>query len=122
LVEACKREAEWKEKEQVWASAPSTSTSCGWEVNQDDQWWVASDEKLFTIFYAMSRGIWPSVEGGVEVVIDIHSVLKGSVDKERSACRLLVFVDRLSVVDLLSFLRYSTVGTSNGSCASLGPC
>jgi hypothetical protein len=60
------------------------------------------------------------VEGGVEVVIDIHSVLKGSVDKEHSACRLLVFVDCLSVIGLLSFLCYSPIGTSNGSCVSLG--
>jgi hypothetical protein len=55
---------DWKEKEQVWASAPTNSTSGGWEVNQDDQWWVALDEKLFTTCYAMSRGIGPRGFGG----------------------------------------------------------
>jgi hypothetical protein len=121
LEETRRKEVDWKEKEQVWVSAPTNSTSGGWEVNLDDQWWVASDEKLFTTFYAMSRGIWPSVEGGVEVVIDVHSVLEGPVDKECSTCRLLVFVDCLSVIDLLSFLHYTTIGTSDGSCTSLGP-
>jgi hypothetical protein len=68
----------------------------------------------------MSRGTWPSVEGGIEVAIDVHSVLEGLVDKERSACRLLLFIDRLLVPDLLSFLHYSTIGTFDGSCVSLG--
>jgi hypothetical protein len=107
--------------EQHWETAPTNSNN-DWGVIEDDPHrWVASDEKLFTMFYAMSRGVWPSMEGGVKVSIDVHSVLKGSVDKEHSACRLLVLVDRLSVIDLLSFLHYSTVSTSDGSCASLGP-
>jgi hypothetical protein len=89
LVEAQRREAEWKDKKQVWESAPTNSTGNGWDVNEDDQQWVALDGKLFTTLYAMSRGIWPSVEGGVEVTIDVHLVLEGSVDKECSACRLL---------------------------------
>jgi hypothetical protein len=78
LDEANRREAEWREKEQVWLSAPTNSTSDGWGINEDDQRWVASDEKLFTTLYAMSRGTWPSVEGGVKVTIDVHSVLEGS--------------------------------------------
>jgi hypothetical protein len=89
LDEARRREAEWKEKEQVWASASTNSTSDGWGVAEGDDWWVGSDEQLFNTFYAMYRGTWPSVEGGVEVTVDIHSVLEGSMDKERSACRCL---------------------------------
>jgi hypothetical protein len=63
----------------------------------------------------MSQG-WPSVEGGVEVSIEVHSDLKDS-EKERSTCRLLVFIGCLSVPDLLSFLCYSAVSTSSRSCA-----
>jgi hypothetical protein len=37
----------------------------------------------------MSRGAWLSVESGVKVTIDVHSVLEGPVDKECSTCRLL---------------------------------
>jgi hypothetical protein len=114
-VETRRREVEWKEKEQAWSLASTNSTG-GWDVAEGDYWWVALDEKLFTMFYAMIRGTWLSVEGGIEVSIDVHLVLEGSADKEHSACRLLVYVDRLSVLDLLSFLRYSTVGTSDGSC------
>jgi hypothetical protein len=120
LVEARKKEAAWKETEDRWETAPTNSNSDWGVIKDDPHRWVASDEKLFTTLYAMSRGTWPSVEGGVEVVIDVHSVLEGSVDKERSACRLRVFIYRLSVIDLLSFLRYSTVGTSPGSCTSFG--
>jgi hypothetical protein len=58
-------------------------------VAEGDDWWVGSDEQLFTTFYTMNRGTWPSVEKGVEVKIDVHSVLEGSLDKERSACRCL---------------------------------
>jgi hypothetical protein len=89
LDETKRREAEWREKEQVWSSALTNSTSDGWGVAESDHWWVGSDEQLFTTVYAMSRGTWPSVESGIEVTIDIHSVLEGSVDKECSACRLL---------------------------------
>jgi hypothetical protein len=43
-------------------------------------------------FYDMSRGVWTSVgrgAEGIEVTIDVHSVLEGSLDKERSTCRSL---------------------------------
>jgi hypothetical protein len=89
LTEARKREAEWKEKEQVWASAPTNCTDDGWGVAEGDDQWVGSDEQLFNTLYAMYRGTWPSVAGGVEVTVDIHSVLEGSLDKECSACRSL---------------------------------
>jgi hypothetical protein len=120
-VETRRSKAKWKEKEQVWSLTPTNSTSDSWGVAEGDHWCVALDEKLFTTFYAMSRGTWLSMEGGIKVTIDVHSVLKGSVDKECSTCRLLVFIDRLLVPDLLSFLCYTTVSTSDGSHVSLGP-
>jgi hypothetical protein len=89
LVESKRREAEWKEKEQVWLSAPTNSTDDGWGVAEGDDRWVGSDELLFTMIYAMRRGTWPSVERGIEVTIDVHSVLEGLMDKECSACRCL---------------------------------
>jgi hypothetical protein len=89
LDEARRREAEWREKEQVWASALTNSTSDGWGVAEGDDRWVGSDEQLFNTFYAMYRGTWPSVESGVEVTVDVHSVLEGSMDTECSTCRCL---------------------------------
>jgi hypothetical protein len=110
LDEARRREAEWKEKDQVWASAPTNSTSDGWGVNEGDDWWVGSDEQLFNTLYAMYRGTWPSVEGGVEVTIDVHLVLEGSVDKERSACRsLYLLIAFRSLTYLASYVTVPSV-------------
>jgi hypothetical protein len=67
-------------------------------------------------FYNMSRGTWPSVERGIEVLIEVHSDL----EEERPTCRLLISIGYLSVIDLLSFLCYSTISTSSGSCVSFG--
>jgi hypothetical protein len=89
LDETKRREAEWREKEQVWSLAPTNCTSDGWGVAEGDDRWVGSDEQLFNTIYAMSRGTWPSVDRGIEVTIDIHLVLEGSVDKEHTTCRLL---------------------------------
>jgi hypothetical protein len=58
-----------------------------------------------TTLHAVSRG-WPSMEGGVEVSIGVHSDLSDS--EERPACRSLVSIGCLT----LSFLCYSAVGTS----------
>jgi hypothetical protein len=96
LVESKRRETEWKEKEQVWSSAPTNSADDGWGVAEGDDQWVGSDEQLFTMIHAMSRGTWPSVERGIEVTIDVHSVLEGSMDKEHSACRCLCICTDLS--------------------------
>jgi hypothetical protein len=57
------------------------------------------------------------VEGGVEVSIEVHLDLKDS-EEECPACRLPMLIDSLSVSDLLSSLRHSTVGTSSRSCMS----
>jgi hypothetical protein len=60
LVATRAREAEWKDKEQSnaerWATAP-TRSEASWDLAKDDlrrQAWLASDEKLFTTFHAMS--------------------------------------------------------------------
>jgi hypothetical protein len=63
---ARKQESEWKEKEELWETAP-TNSDVGWDVPADDphrEAWQASDTKLFTSSHAVSRG-WLSVEGGV---------------------------------------------------------
>jgi hypothetical protein len=89
---ARKREAEWREVAQGWESAPTNSTGDGWGPVEDDSRWVGSDAQLFITLYDMYRGVWPSTGRGVEgieVTVDVHSVLEGSLDKERSACRLL---------------------------------
>jgi hypothetical protein len=68
-----------------------------------------------TTLHAMSRG-WPSMEGGIKVSVEVRSDLSDS--EERPACRSLVPIGCLSVLDLLSFLCYSAVGTSGRSYAS----
>jgi hypothetical protein len=110
LDESKRREAEWREKEQVWASAPTNSTSDGWGVAEGDDRWVGSDEQLFNTIYAMYRGTWPSMESGIEVTVDIHSVLEGSVDKERSTCRsLYLLITFRSLTYLASYVTAPSV-------------
>jgi hypothetical protein len=90
------------------------SSDAGWNIPEDNlhrQGWLASDAKLVTTFHTMSCG-WLSVEGGVEVSVEVHSDLLDS-EEERPACRSLVSIGCLSVPDLLSFLCYSAVGTSS---------
>jgi hypothetical protein len=92
LDAAQRREDEWKEMEKRWESAPTNSTSDGWGSIEDGSRWVGSDEQLFLVLYDMYRGVWPSMgrgAEGIEVTVDVHLVLEGSLDKERSACRSL---------------------------------
>jgi hypothetical protein len=87
LTAARKREAEWKEKEGLWETAP-TNGDIGWDIPEDDPRrlaWQASDTKLVMTMHAMSRG-WPSVEGGIEVSVEVYSN-PGDLTEERSACR-----------------------------------
>jgi hypothetical protein len=82
-----KREAEWKEKEELWEMAP-TNSAVGWGVLEDDPHrldWQASDSKLSMTFHALSRG-WPSVAGGIEVSIEVRSNA-GDLAKECTVCR-----------------------------------
>jgi hypothetical protein len=59
---------------------------------------------------------WPSVEGGVEVEVEVCSDAV-ELQREHSACRSLMIISCLSVADLLSSLCHRTIGTSFGSCA-----
>jgi hypothetical protein len=71
-------------------------------------------------YHAHNRG-WSSVEGGIEVSIEVKS---DAVEPEsgRSTCRSPMIIDCLSVSDLPSSLCHSTVGTSLGSCTPSSSC
>jgi hypothetical protein len=91
-----KWEAEWKEKEELWETAP-TNSAVGWDVPEDDPCrldWQASDSKLFTTFHALSCG-WPSVAGGIEVSIEVRSNT-GDLVEECAACRCFCICTDLS--------------------------
>jgi hypothetical protein len=88
LTVAREWEVEWKEKEELWKTAPMNSDVVGWDVLEDDphrQAWQASDEKLFMTFHTISHG-WPSVEGGIEVSVEVRSNA-GDIAEERTICR-----------------------------------
>jgi hypothetical protein len=68
-------------KEGMWETAP-TNSDAGWDVPADDPHhgdWSAS------AMDAVSRD-WPSVEGGVEVSVEVCSNA-GDIVEERTACR-----------------------------------
>jgi hypothetical protein len=103
----------------MWEMAP-TNSGIGWDIPKDDPCrlaWQASDAKLVTALHAMSRG-WPSVEGGIEVSVEVRSNA-GDLAEERSACRCFVSV-LICPFNLISCLYYSSISTSDGSCASSG--
>jgi hypothetical protein len=84
---ARKREAEWKETEELWKMAPTNSVD-GWDVSEDDPHrgdWQVSDCKLFTTVHGVSHG-WPSVAGGVEVSVEVRSNA-GDIAEECATCR-----------------------------------
>jgi hypothetical protein len=66
---------------------------------------------------------WPDLSVGGVSEIQVTIEVKSSVgDLEgHSACRSLVFIGCLSVLDLLSVLCHSSVGTSVRSCTPRGP-
>jgi hypothetical protein len=66
-----------------------------------------SDAQAFLTLYYMSRGVWPNPvwkADPISVPVDAHSVVAGSLDRERSACRSLCLYDYLSVANLLSIV------------------
>jgi hypothetical protein len=75
---------------------------------------VALDSKVMTSYHPINWG-WPSVEGGVEVSVEVCS--DASRLKECSACRSLMVPGYFSVLGLLSILCHSAVSTSCGSYA-----
>jgi hypothetical protein len=83
-------------------TVPSNSDAIGWDVPEDDPrhlGWQASDEKLVTTLYAISHGwpdrSWPSVEGGVEVSVEVRTNIEDLVE-ERSTCRCFCISTDLS--------------------------
>jgi hypothetical protein len=93
LDTARKREADWKETEQRWESAPrDVDDNDGWGPIEEGSRWVDPDVKLFLALFNMSRGIWLNLVrriAAIDVPMDVHSVIAGSLDIERSACRSL---------------------------------
>jgi hypothetical protein len=65
---------------------------------------------------------WPdlSVSGASGIQVTIEVKLSVGDLEGHSTCRLFVFIGCLSVIDLLSSLCHSTIGTSIGSCAPCG--
>jgi hypothetical protein len=92
-------------------------------VPEDDERrkeWTASESRVTTSYLPINRG-WPSIEGGVEVTVEVCS--DASKPKEEcSACRSLMILDCFSVFDLLRILCHSVVGTSFGSYTPSSSC
>jgi hypothetical protein len=112
------REAKWKAKElSNYEQFASEDDEGGWNIPMDDSHrkeWVESDSKVMVSYLRSHRG-WPSVEGGIEVLVEVRLDLRDS-EGGHSACRLPMSIGCLSVLDLLSLLCHSTIGTSSGSC------
>jgi hypothetical protein len=56
------------------------NSDIGWDIPEGDpcrQEWLGLRAKLVTTLHAMSRG-WPSVEGGIEVSIEVRLDLSDS--------------------------------------------
>jgi hypothetical protein len=89
------REAKWKVKEQSnyeqWATAGDLDDDAGgWNISIDDphrKQWVESDHKVMVSYMAINQG-WPSVEGGVMVLIEVQSDLKDSEEDRPPVGRL----------------------------------
>jgi hypothetical protein len=87
---------DWKSEAEWWETAP-TNSDVGWDIPVDDPRrlnWQASDSKQLTTLHAVSCG-WPSVEGGIEVSVEVRSNA-GDLAKERTACRCLCIRTDLS--------------------------
>jgi hypothetical protein len=92
------KEAEWKAREAQrdeeigWREDRRPSSPLGgWPgVSKDDERrkeWIASESGVTTSYHFHNRG-WPSIEGGVEVTIEVCSDTSRP-ERERSACRSL---------------------------------
>jgi hypothetical protein len=92
------REAEWKAREVQrdeeigWGEhRRPLSPLKGWPgVSEDDERQkarAASDSKVTTSYHSINRG-WPSIEGGVEVTVEVCSDAS-KIGEEGSACRSL---------------------------------
>jgi hypothetical protein len=63
-----------------------------------------------------SNAVWPNLEVGVEVSVEVRSEV-GDLALGNYACRSLMIIGCLSVSNLLSLLCHRAVGTSFGSCS-----
>jgi hypothetical protein len=67
-------------------------SSGDWGPVEEGSRWVGSDIRAFLTLYDMYRGVWPNPMWKVDpiaVPVDVHSMIAGSLDRERSACRSL---------------------------------
>jgi hypothetical protein len=103
------------ERERVWKAREAQNDAVQWGVDVEsssllEEGWpnVPAEARWHAPIGADG---WLSVEGGVEVSIEVVS---DAVELERdcSACRLPVIIGCLSFSNLLSPLCHSTVGTS----------
>jgi hypothetical protein len=65
-------------------------SSGDWGPVEEGSRWVDSDAQAFLTLYYMSRGIWPNPVWKADLItvpVDAHSVIAGSLSRERSACR-----------------------------------
>jgi hypothetical protein len=93
---ARKRESDWKSEAKRWEMASSNSNA-GWDIPANDPCrlgWQASDDKQIATLHAVSSG-WPSVEGGIEVLVEVCSSV-GDLAEARTACRCLCICTDLS--------------------------
>jgi hypothetical protein len=92
LDAARKREADWKDNELRWETAPKSRDADDWNPIEEGSRWVDPNVQSFLTLYDMYRGVWPNPVWKVDpivVPVDVHSVIAGSLDRERSACRSL---------------------------------
>jgi hypothetical protein len=136
-VETLAKEVDWKEREvhnnveaahweieapNGWGSTrPTSPIHKGWpstEIVEDGTWPLLSD------VVPLCPDSWPDlslpVQDGIQVTIKVKTSVEES--EGHSACRSLVFLGCLSVLDLLSSLCHSAIGTSIRSCAHHGAC
>jgi hypothetical protein len=136
LVEMLAKEAEWKDRK-----VHNNAEAARWELEAPDGWgntpptspihegWPGVPIDAGSGTWPLPSDIvllhpdgWPNlsppVQDGVRVTIEVESSV-GDLE-EHSACRSLVIIGCLSVLNLLSFLCHSAVGTSIGSCAPCG--
>jgi hypothetical protein len=99
-----KREADWKDNELRWETAPMSHDADDWGLIEEGSRWVDPDVQSFLTLYGVCRGVWPNPVWKADPIampVDVHSVIAGSLDRECSACRSLY---HLTTFQLLTYL------------------